>query len=121
MPKARRRRELDAQVGDYARLARRQAVGRLAPETRSRPCGRAGPAGLGGIIERRPEAALFRKENGVRIKTVIMTCALVLLTTVVAFAEPAELEHEGLPWGNFALRLVNILIFLGIIWYAAGG
>ena len=56
-----------------------------------------------------------------RIKTVIMTCALVLLTTVVAFAEPAELEHEGLPWGNFALRLVNILIFLGIIWYAAGG
>ena len=56
-----------------------------------------------------------------RIKTVIMTCDLVLLTTVVAFAEPAELEHEGLPWGNFALRLVNILIFLGIIWYAAGG
>lgn len=55
-----------------------------------------------------------------RIKTVVMTCALVLLTAVVACAEP-EMEHEGLPWGNFALRLVNILIFLGIIWYAAGG
>ena len=27
-----------------------------------------------------------------RIKTVIMTCALVLLTTVVAFAEPADDE-----------------------------
>lgn len=55
-----------------------------------------------------------------RIKTVVMAFALVLLTAVVACAEPAEMEH-GLAWGNFTLRLVNIFIVLGIIWYAAGG
>lgn len=56
-----------------------------------------------------------------RIKTVAMTCALMLLTAVAAFAEPGELEHEGLPWLNFALRVGNFGVFLWIIWRVAGG
>lgn len=55
-----------------------------------------------------------------RIKTVAITCAFMLLTAAVAFAEPG-VEHEALPWGNFALRLLNFGIFLAIIWRVAGG
>lgn len=29
-------------------------------------------------------------------------------------------EGHALPWGNFALRVLNAAIFIGIIWYAAG-
>lgn len=29
-------------------------------------------------------------------------------------------EHHGVPWMNFILRCVNFVIFIGIIWYAAG-
>lgn len=60
------------------------------------------------------------KENGVqKFKTVLTACAMVLAFVGVASAN-AGVEDEGLPWGNFLLRLVNILIFLGIIWYGAG-
>lgn len=60
------------------------------------------------------------KENGVqKFKTVLTACAMVLAFVGVASAN-AGVEDEGLPWGNFLLRVVNILIFLGIIWYAAG-
>ncbi len=30
-------------------------------------------------------------------------------------------SEGGLPWGNFALRVLNAAIFVGIIWYAASG
>lgn len=56
-----------------------------------------------------------------RIKTVAITCAFMLLTAVTAFAEPGGMEHEGLPWLNFALRVANFAIFLWIIWRVAGG
>lgn len=60
------------------------------------------------------------KEKGVqKYKTVLMACLLVLAYAGVALASPGT-EEEGLPWGNFLLRLANILIFLGIIWYAGG-
>ncbi len=29
-------------------------------------------------------------------------------------------EHHGVPWMNFILRVVNFIIFVGIIWWAAG-
>lgn len=29
-------------------------------------------------------------------------------------------EHHGLPWGNYIARVINLIIFIGIIWYAAG-
>ncbi|MGE4293374.1 MAG: F0F1 ATP synthase subunit B [Desulfovibrio sp.] len=44
-----------------------------------------------------------------------------------AGAEAAEAAHEGghaeahgIPWGNFAARVANLVIFIGIIWWAAG-
>lgn len=52
-----------------------------------------------------------------KLKTLFTALALVLLTTSVASAS----EGEGLAWGNFTLRMINVLIFIGIIWYAAGG
>lgn len=52
-----------------------------------------------------------------KLKTLFTALALVLLTTGAAMAS----EGEGLAWGNFTLRMINVLIFLGIIWYAAGG
>ena len=33
--------------------------------------------------------------------------------------EAAHGEH-GLPWGNYIFRIVNFIIFLGLIWYFAG-
>lgn len=56
-----------------------------------------------------------------RIKTLLVACALALLTVVTAFAEPGGMEHEALPWDNFALRVANFGIFLWIIWRVAGG
>ena len=52
-----------------------------------------------------------------KIQSVLMAGVLVLAAAGTAAAS----EGEGLPWGNFALRLLNIIVFLGIIWYAAGG
>lgn len=28
--------------------------------------------------------------------------------------------HHGIPWGNFIARVINFVLFLGIIWYFAG-
>ena len=50
-----------------------------------------------------------------------MTCAFLLLTAAAAFAEPGGMEHEGLPWLNFALRVGNFCVFLWIIGRVAGG
>ena len=36
-----------------------------------------------------------------------------------ALASEGGGEH-GLPWGNFIARTINFVLFLGIIWYAAG-
>ncbi len=40
---------------------------------------------------------------------------LLCLTAGVAYAADGEL-----PWGNFSLRMLNVAIFIGIIWYVAG-
>ncbi|MDE7012725.1 MAG: F0F1 ATP synthase subunit B, partial [Mailhella sp.] len=40
----------------------------------------------------------------------------VLFCAVADFAYASD-GHE-LPWGNFALRMLNVAIFLGILWYA---
>ena len=42
----------------------------------------------------------------------------VLFCAVADFAYASD-GHE-LPWGNFALRMLNVAIFLGILWYAGG-
>ena len=42
----------------------------------------------------------------------------ILLLSVAATAMANE--GHGLPWGDFALRIINFAIFIGIIWYAAG-
>lgn len=61
-----------------------------------------------------------------------LVAAFVLALAGVAFAtghgaEAAEAAHEGgnaeahgIPWGNFAGRVANLVIFIGIIWWAAG-
>ncbi len=50
------------------------------------------------------------------LRTTFFTALFVLGTAGFALAS----EGEGLPWGNFALRLLNVAIFLAIIWFAAG-
>ena len=45
----------------------------------------------------------------------LAVAVLVCLTASVAHAAEGEL-----PWGNFSLRLLNVAIFIAIIWYAAG-
>lgn len=52
-----------------------------------------------------------------KLITVFSTCVLLLAGAGVAAAS----EGEALPWGNFLLRVVNAAIFVGIIWYFAGG
>lgn len=46
--------------------------------------------------------------------------AFALLVTLIATSAYAADPHAGLPWGNFALRLLNAAVFIGIIWYFAG-
>lgn len=54
------------------------------------------------------------------IKT-CLTAALVLGLCGLAWAaEEAGGHHEGLPWGNYLLRVANFVAFVGIIWYFAG-
>lgn len=50
------------------------------------------------------------------LQTIFFSTLFVLGAAGFAFAS----EGEGLPWGNFILRLLNVAIFLGIIWFAAG-
>lgn len=60
-----------------------------------------------------------------------LVVAFVLALAGVAFAtgqgaEAAEAAHEGageahhVPWLNFVYRVVNLAIFVGILWWAAG-
>lgn len=56
-----------------------------------------------------------------KFKSLLAACVLVPGTVCAAFAAGHGAEGEPLAWGNFALRMVNVLIFIGIIWYAAGG
>ena len=51
-------------------------------------------------------------------KFVISLAALMVLLSVSGQALAAE-EHV-LAWDNFALRVLNVIIFIGIIWYAVG-
>lgn len=46
--------------------------------------------------------------------------ALVVLFCVAAADFAYASEGHALPWGNFALRVLNFAVFIGIIWYAAG-
>lgn len=54
-----------------------------------------------------------------------LTVLGVLAFAAVAFAaEAAHGEagggHHGIPWTNFILRVINFVLFAGIIWWAAG-
>lgn len=51
------------------------------------------------------------------MKTSLLAFVALLLLSTTAFAAA---EGEGLPWGNFITRSINVAIFVGIIWYAAG-
>jgi F-type H+-transporting ATPase subunit b len=53
---------------------------------------------------------------------IIGLAALVLLAaaTVALGAEQGGGEDHGLPWMNFIFRLVNFIIFIGLIWWLAG-
>ncbi|MEF2144634.1 MAG: ATP synthase F0 subunit B [Desulfovibrionaceae bacterium] len=37
-----------------------------------------------------------------------------------AHGEAAHGEAHGIPWDNFIYRVINLVIFIGIIWWAAG-
>lgn len=56
-----------------------------------------------------------------RFKTILFALAMVVCTAAVAWASDAggEGEHHN-DWGNFAFRVVNFIIFVGIIWFFAG-
>ncbi|MFW5489257.1 MAG: F0F1 ATP synthase subunit B [Desulfovibrio sp.] len=54
-----------------------------------------------------------------RMHIVAGAALLVLLMAGAAIASEGGGEH-GLPWGNFIARTINFVLFLGIIWYAAG-
>lgn len=60
---------------------------------------------------------IIRKENSVG-KLVISLAALMAVLAASGHAMAAD-EHM-LAWDNFALRVLNVIIFIGIIWYAAG-
>ena len=51
-------------------------------------------------------------------KLVISLAALMAVLAASGHAMAAD-EHM-LAWDNFALRVLNVIIFIGIIWYAAG-
>ncbi len=56
------------------------------------------------------------------MKRFTISFAAALLVTAlcgVALASGGEGGHE-IPWGNYAFRLVNFALFIGIIWWAAG-
>lgn len=56
-----------------------------------------------------------------RFKHLIAACVIVATAVCVAYASGgAEGEHHDLPWGDFAFRVTNLAIFLGIIYYFAG-
>ena len=48
-------------------------------------------------------------------KSVLVACALVVLTAGTAFASEGELR-----WGDFGWRVLNIVIFLAILWKFSG-
>ena len=50
-----------------------------------------------------------------RYINVLAVTILISLTASVAYASEGEL-----PWGNFSLRMLNVAIVIGIIWYVAG-
>lgn len=59
-----------------------------------------------------------------RLKVACYTCFLVLCCAAVAIAAEhgaeAHGEAHGNDWGNFAFRLINFVLFLGVLWWAAG-
>lgn len=59
-----------------------------------------------------------------RLKVAAYTCFMVLSFAAVAIAAEHGADAGGEPhgndWGNFAFRLINFAVFLGIIWWAAG-
>ena len=65
---------------------------------------------------------LMRKisENGFRAKTLAFPAALVATLLVSGAAFASEGTGTANQWVNLALRIINILIFVGIIWTFAG-
>lgn len=54
-----------------------------------------------------------------RLKPIAGALFIVLATVGIALASGGEGEHAN-DWGNFAFRVVNFIIFIGIIYFAAG-
>ena len=52
------------------------------------------------------------------LKILGYTCILILISAAWAWA--AGGEGHGNDWGNFAVRIINFIVFIGIIWWAAG-
>lgn len=59
------------------------------------------------------------------LKVAGYTIFLIVFSVAVAYAvehgaEGAAAEHHGNDWMNFFWRVLNFVVFLGIIWFAAG-
>ncbi|MCT4535980.1 MAG: ATP synthase F0 subunit B [Halodesulfovibrio sp.] len=52
-----------------------------------------------------------------KLRTIVGASALLLLMATTAFAQT---EGHGLPWDNFAYRVITLVVVLGVIWYAGG-
>ncbi|XPV76111.1 MAG: F0F1 ATP synthase subunit B [Desulfovibrio sp.] len=59
-----------------------------------------------------------------RLHVIILSVVTVLATAAIAYASGGDAhgggEAHALPWGNYFYRVVNLLIFLFIIWKFAG-
>ena len=53
-----------------------------------------------------------------RLKIVLTAFGILLLTALPAIASADGESHES--WSNLAFRIVNLILFLGVIWYFAG-
>lgn len=66
------------------------------------------------------EARNSRLSGGVRVqRSTTVLFAVCLLFGTAGTAAAASAEH-GLPWGNFALRILNFAAFAGILYYFLG-
>ncbi len=55
-----------------------------------------------------------------RKSTVFSSCLLAIAALLLSAGAAMASEGEALPYGNFLLRIINVAIFLWIIWHFAG-
>jgi len=56
-----------------------------------------------------------------RFRDLAAAFGIVIAAVCIAYASGGAGEgDQGLPWGNFGLRVANLVVFLGIIYYFAG-